>query len=68
MACGTIHPGFNVVFIVIIVPLFGEGENRDAMNKLIELYPDNFIQRIDSREIAEESGVLNCITWNIKSK
>jgi agmatine deiminase len=51
---------------LIIVPTFGLKEDDQAVRKFEELFPGQTIAAVDSREIAEQGGVLNCITWNIK--
>ena len=51
---------------LIIVPTFGLKEDDQAVRKFEELFPGQTIASVESRDIAEQGGVLNCITWNIK--
>ena len=49
----------------VIVPTFGMQEDEAAVKQFQEIFKGQTISTIDSNEIAEEGGVLNCITWNI---
>jgi len=51
---------------VVIVPTFGSKEDEIVVKQLEGLFKGKTIATIDSNEIANEGGVLNCITWNIK--
>ena len=51
---------------LIIVPTFGLKEDDQAVRRFEDLFPKQTIATVESREIAEHGGVLNCITWNIK--
>ena len=53
----------------ILFPLFGlPGEKEmEALGLTESLYPDCKVIPIDAMDIAEQGGVLNCITWNIKT-
>lgn len=56
----------------IIVPQFKNSrneemtENKIVLEKFMRLFPKSQIHAIDSNDIAEEGGVLNCISWNIE--
>jgi agmatine deiminase len=50
---------------LIVVPTFGLKEDDQALKKMEELFPGQTVIGINSRDIAEKGGVLNCITWNI---
>lgn len=54
----------------ILFPLFGLAGERDiqAMEDTMALYPTCEIIPINGLDFAEEGGVLNCITWNIKRR
>jgi agmatine deiminase len=41
-------------------------EDDIAMRKFEQLFAGQTIRTIDSNDIADEGGILNCITWNIK--
>lgn len=49
----------------IIVPTFNIPADESAIRKLEEIFTGQTIKTIDSNEIANEGGVLNCISWNI---
>lgn len=51
---------------LIVVPTFGIPEDEIAVRMFEDIFRGSAIETIDSREIAEKGGVLNCITWNIK--
>ena len=50
---------------VIILPAFGIAEDEIVKEKFKELFPDTKIVSVNSNEIANEGGILNCISWNI---
>lgn len=50
----------------VIVPKFGLNEDEAALEKFEKLFKDKKVISIKSNEIANNGGVLNCITWNIK--
>lgn len=52
----------------ILFPQFDIKEDANALKIIMEIYkePDYKIIPIFSNEIAEDGGVLNCVTWNIK--
>jgi len=49
----------------VIVPTFGIEEDDKAIKQFEILFPGQTIATIDSNEIANDGGILNCITWNI---
>ncbi len=49
----------------IIMPTFNLTTDDIALKKMQEVFKGQAIATIDSREVAKEGGVLNCITWNI---
>lgn len=52
---------------LVIVPTFNIVEDDEAINQLKEVFPNDKILSTDSSEIAKEGGILNCISWNIKT-
>jgi agmatine deiminase len=52
---------------VIFYPIFGLPEDIKVEKQLNKLFPKNKIIPIESKEIARQGGVLNCISWTIKS-
>ncbi len=63
--------GYYINFLqmenVVVVPTFGIKEDELAVRQFEELFKKQTIATVDSNELADEGGVLNCITWNIKS-
>ncbi len=54
---------------LIVFPIFEIPGNKDqqAINLIQNLYPQKKIEPININEIAKLGGLLNCITWTIKS-
>ena len=50
---------------IVIIPTFGIKEDDLAIRQLETIFAGNKIVTIDSNEIANDGGILNCITWNI---
>ena len=59
---------FAQIGTTILLPQFGcEKKDKEAIEKAVNNFPSNFtIVPIEANEIAEDGGVLNCVTWNIK--
>lgn len=53
---------------IVIIPTFGIKEDDEAVNRLETIFKGQTTRTIESNEIANEGGVLNCITWNILKK
>jgi len=51
----------------VIIPTFGIKEDDLAVRQLETIFTGQNIQTIESNEIAYDGGILNCITWNIKT-
>lgn len=49
----------------VIVPTFGIKEDDEAVKQLEAIFTRHTVTTVESNEIADEGGVLNCITWNI---
>lgn len=52
----------------VIIPTFGIKEDDDVVKQFETIFTEQTIATIDSNEIANDGGVLNCITWNINIK
>lgn len=50
----------------VIVPTFALTEDDEVVRQFEDIFAGKRIETIDSNEIANNGGVLNCITWNIK--
>lgn len=53
---------------LIIFPVFEIPGNRDneALKVIKEVFPNHIIETVNINEIANEGGLLNCISWTIK--
>ena len=52
----------------VVVPGFGRSEDQIAVEKVRQVMPDAKVFQLPCRSLAEEGGVLNCISWTIKRK
>jgi agmatine deiminase len=62
-----VYINYSHIGNLIILPTFDQSEDDLAYNKIKDVYPSPLykIETIDSRQISDGGGVLNCITWNI---
>ena len=51
----------------VIIPTFGIKEDDLALKQLEKIFAGETISTVESNEIAYDGGILNCITWNIKT-
>jgi agmatine deiminase len=51
----------------VIIPTFDIKEDELAVRQLETIFAGQIIQTIESNEIAYDGGILNCITWNIRT-
>lgn len=49
----------------VIMPTFKSKIDEQAMKVLENVFKGQTIATVDSNELADEGGILNCITWNI---
>ena len=49
----------------VIIPTFGIKEDDEVVKKFEQFFTGQTIATVDSKEIANDGGILNCITWNI---
>ena len=49
----------------VIVPTFKSKYDEQAVKVLEKVFKGQTIATVDSNELADEGGILNCITWNI---
>jgi agmatine deiminase len=59
------YANFLMVRGPIVIPTFGTPEDEAARQVLIERAPQSTIESIDCLDLAQEGGVLNCVTWSI---
>jgi agmatine deiminase len=51
---------------IVFVPTFGKKEDDIALRQFEQYFKT--VVPVDSNEIADEGGILNCISWNIKKQ
>jgi agmatine deiminase len=51
---------------VIIIPTYGLKEDEVVVKQFEQIFKGKNIATINSNDVANDGGVLNCITWNIK--
>ncbi|MBE6312279.1 MAG: agmatine deiminase family protein [Bacteroidales bacterium] len=51
---------------LIVVPVFGRDEDKQAVDIIQKAFPNKVIETINYDEVALEGGLLNCTTWVIK--
>jgi agmatine deiminase len=51
---------------IVIVPIFNLKEDDNAVKQLEHIFSSKKVVTIDGNEIANDGGIINCITWNIK--
>jgi len=49
---------------LIVFPSFGIEEDEAAFRSIRSYFPSGKIVQLGCSEIAEQSGVLNCVSWN----
>lgn len=50
----------------VIMPIFKTKYDDKAIKIFEEIFKGQTIKTVESNEIADEGGILNCITWNIE--
>lgn len=50
----------------VVIPTFGLKEDEIVVKQIEQLFPNQNICIIESNELANDGGILNCITWNIQ--
>ena len=51
---------------LIVLPVFGRDEDKQAIEIIQASFPDRIIETIDYNDVALEGGLLNCTTWVVK--
>lgn len=49
----------------IIISVFGLPEDDAVVKQFEELFPNKSIKTVKANELANDGGILNCISWNI---
>lgn len=48
---------------LIVMPIFGREEDKQAKDIIQKAFPNKVIETIDYNDVALEGGLLNCTTW-----
>jgi agmatine deiminase len=52
---------------VVVLPKYDHPEDDVVVEKFQHLMPSVKLRQIDCRNLAEQGGVLNCVTWTVKT-
>lgn len=52
----------------IIVPTFDSPNDDKALKVLEQVFKGQTISTVQAKDLADDGGILNCITWNIKKE
>ena len=58
-----IYVNYLEVNNLIVMPVFGRDEDKQAIDVIKKTFPDRVIETIDYNDVAQEGGLLNCTTW-----
>ena len=61
-----IYVNYLEVNNLIVLPVFGRDEDKQAVDVLRQAFPDRVIETIDYNDVAQEGGLLNCTTWVVR--
>ena len=61
-----IYVNYLEVNNLIVLPVFGRDEDKQAVDVLRQAFPDRVIETIDYTDVAWEGGLLNCTTWVVR--
>jgi agmatine deiminase len=65
-ACGN-YINFLQVSGLIVMPTYGLPHDEQAAEVLRHVFPGVTMRQLPCAELAEEGGVLNCVTWSIRA-
>lgn len=51
---------------LIVLPVFGREEDKQAMEIIQKAFPDKIVETINYDKVAQEGGLLNCTTWGVR--
>ena len=51
---------------LIVLPVFGRDEDKQAVDIIQEAFPDRVIETLNYNDVAYEGGLLNCTTWVVR--
>lgn len=52
---------------VVVIPGYGRPEDEAALDKVRSVMPDARVFQLPCRDLAKLGGVLNCVSWTIKT-
>lgn len=58
-----IYVNYLEVNNLIVLPVFGREEDKQAVEIIQKAFPDKVVETINYDEVAQEGGLLNCTTW-----
>ena len=61
-----IYVNYLEVNNLIVLPVFGRDEDKQAVDVLRQAFPDRAIETINYNDVAQEGGLLNCTTWVVR--
>lgn len=61
-----IYVNYLEVNNLIVMPVFGREEDKQAIDIIQKVFPDKIIETINYNDVAQEGGLLNCTTWVIQ--
>jgi agmatine deiminase len=53
---------------IIVIPIFGLDDDEIVVRQFEQIFKGQTIATIDSNEVANNGGIINCITWNIQKQ
>lgn len=61
-----IYVNYLEVNNLIVLPVFGRDEDKQAIDIIQNAFPDRIIETINYNDVAQEGGLLNCTTWVVR--
>lgn len=61
-----IYVNYLEVNNLIVLPVFGRDEDKQAVEIIQKAFPNKVIETINYNEVAQEGGLLNCTTWVLR--
>ena len=61
-----IYVNYLEVNDLIVLPIFGRDEDKQAIDIIQKAFPNKQIETIDYNDVAKEGGLLNCTTWTYR--
>ena len=61
-----VYVNYLEVNSLIVLPIFGRDEDKQAIDIIKGVFPDRIIETIDYNDVAFEGGLLNCTTWVVR--